>query len=106
IFCPEEADMSVSFTANYVPVPEGLEQTPVLMSPGDTLFFGGNLIHGSFPNQSADRFRRAFICHYAGQSAHELSKHYFPLYTMDGQVVERDVATGGGPCGEEAKGPH
>ena len=106
IFCPEEADMAVSFTANYVPVPEGLEQVPVLMSPGDTLFFGGNLIHGSLPNHSADRFRRSFICHYAGESAHELSKHYFPLYTMDGLVVERDVATGGGPCGDEAKGPH
>jgi phytanoyl-CoA hydroxylase len=106
IFCPEEADTSVSFTAHYVPVPEGLEQVPVRMAPGDTLFFGGNLIHGSWPNHSTDRFRRSFICHYAGESAHELSKWYFPLYTMDGKVVERETATGGGPCGDEAKGPH
>jgi phytanoyl-CoA hydroxylase len=106
IFCPEEADPAVSFTNHYVPVPEGLPQVPVRMAPGDVLFFGGNLIHGSFPNQSADRFRRSFICHYAGESAHELSKWYFPLYTMQGQVVEREVAFGGGPCGDEAMGPH
>ena len=106
IFCPEEADPTVSFTQHYVPVPEGLPRVPVYMAPGDTLFFGGNLIHGSMPNSSADRFRRSFICHYAGESAHELSKWYFPLYTMGGQVVEREVATGGGPCGDEEKGPH
>ena len=105
IFCPEEADLEVSFTRHYVPVPEGLPQVPVRMAAGDVLFFGGNLIHGSFPNRST-RFRRSFICHYAGASAHELSKYYFPLYDMRGGVVERDVATGGGPCGTEAKGPH
>lgn len=106
IFCPEEADSTVSFTTHYVPVPEGLRQVPVRMALGDVLFFGGNLIHGSFPNQSATRFRRSFICHYAGESAHELSKWYFPLYNMQGQIVTRDTATGGGPCGDEAKGPH
>jgi phytanoyl-CoA hydroxylase len=78
-------------------VPEGLAQRPVLRSPGDTLFFGEHSIHGSFPNQSADRFRRPFICHDAGQSAHELSKHYFPFHAMDGAVVGRAIATGVGP---------
>lgn len=106
IFCPEEADPTVSFTNHYVPVPEGLPQLPVRMAAGDVLFFGGNLIHGSFPNHSATRFRRSFICHYAGESAHELSKWYFPLYDMQGRVVERETATGGGPCGDEAMGPH
>lgn len=106
IFCPEEADTGVSFTRDYVPVPPDLEAVPAPMAAGDVLFFGGNLIHGSFPNESADRFRRAFICHYAGESARELSKHYFPLYDMRGAVVEREVTTDGGPCGVEASGPH
>jgi ectoine hydroxylase-related dioxygenase (phytanoyl-CoA dioxygenase family) len=106
IYCPEEADTRVSFTTHYVPVPEGLEQRAVRMHPGDVLFFGGNLIHGSFPNGSATRFRRSFICHYAGESAEELSKYYFPLYSMRGDVVTREVSTDGGPCGTEAKGPH
>ncbi len=106
VFCPEEADLTVSFSKQFVPVPEGLEKVPVHMAPGDVLFFGGNLIHGSNPNRSANRFRRSYICHYAGVSAHELSKYYFPLYDMQGREVLRDIAIGGGPCGAEAKAPH
>jgi ectoine hydroxylase-related dioxygenase (phytanoyl-CoA dioxygenase family) len=30
------------------------------------LFFGGFTIHGSYPNRTPDRFRRAFIVHYFG----------------------------------------
>lgn len=106
IFCPEQADPAVSFTKDVVPVPEGLAAAPLPMAAGDVLFFGGNLIHGSYPNRSRDRFRRSFICHYAGQSAHELSKHYFPLYDMQGNEVRREVSQWGGPCGVEAPGPH
>jgi len=106
IVCPEEADASVSFTKDFVPVPDGLAQVAVPMEAGDVLFFGGNLIHGSFPNRSKDRFRRSFICHYAGVSAHELSRYYAPLYDMRGDQVRREVSQWGGPCGVEATGPH
>ena len=106
IVCPEQADTSVSFTKDYVPLPPDLEARPLPMAAGDVLFFGGNLIHGSYPNRSADRFRRSFICHYAGVSARELSKYYFPLYDMQGREVARDVTADGGPCGVEAAGPH
>jgi ectoine hydroxylase-related dioxygenase (phytanoyl-CoA dioxygenase family) len=106
IFCPEQADPGVSFTRDYVPVPPGLRAVPLPMAAGDVLFFGGNLIHGSYPNRSRDRFRRSFICHYAGVSARELSRYYFPLYDMQGGEVSRQVSTVGGPCGTEATGPH
>lgn len=72
LFCPEEADPTVSFTREFVPVPEGLTQVPVDLDPGDVLFFGGNVIHGSEPNMTADRFRRSFICHYIGASSQEV----------------------------------
>ena len=107
VFCPEEADLSVSFTRHLVPVPEGLERVPADLAAEDVLFFGGSVIHGSEPNRSRDRFRRSFICHYVGASAEEVGKHYRPLYRFDGSTVEVADATGAGPCGEyEAKGPH
>jgi ectoine hydroxylase-related dioxygenase (phytanoyl-CoA dioxygenase family) len=106
VFCPERADSSVSFTTDYVAPPTGMSVVPVDLQPGDTLFFNGNLIHGSYPNTSRDQFRRSFICHYVGVSAKEMSHWYFPLHDMQGNVVEREATTDGGPCGREAKGPH
>jgi phytanoyl-CoA hydroxylase len=106
LFCPEQADASLSFSREYVKPPAGLSETPVDLQPGDCLFFNGSLIHGSAPNTSRDLFRRSFICHYLPASAKELSHYYFPLHDMAGSVVERDATTDGGPCGTEAKGPH
>lgn len=108
IVCPEEADPTISFTRHFVPVPRGLQEIPVVMKAGDVLFFGGNLIHGSYPNRSSDRFRRSFICHYVGESAEEVARFYKPLYRRDGsEVTIPDAPTDGGPCGgPEAKGPH
>lgn len=108
LFCPEEADTAVSFTREYVPPPPGLKKVPVLMEPGDMLFFNGTLVHGSGPNASADRFRRSYICHYIGRSADRMAEWYRPILTFDGEDVVIDVNTGGGPCGTEidAVGPH
>ncbi|HEY8458158.1 MAG TPA: phytanoyl-CoA dioxygenase family protein [Actinopolymorphaceae bacterium] len=109
IFCPEEADLEVSFTTEYVPPPPGLSPVPVDMSPGDVLFFNGSLVHGSGPNTTTDRFRRSFICHYVGeQSCERISRWYKPL-TMDGSPVSLPESIGGGPCGTEdtsIAGPH
>lgn len=100
LFCPEEADLDVSFTRDYVPPPPGLDPVPVDMSPGDVLFFNGSLVHGSGPNNTADRFRRSFICHYAGRSCERISRSYKTL-TMSGERVEIAEAVGGGPCGDD-----
>jgi ectoine hydroxylase-related dioxygenase (phytanoyl-CoA dioxygenase family) len=107
LFCPEEADIELSFAREYVPPPPGLEPVPVVMEPGDVLFFNGSLVHGSGPNRSADRFRRSFIGHYVGRSAERIGAFYDTL-TMDGTPVALAESEGAGPCGTEfaAAGPH
>jgi len=106
LFCPKEADAEVSFTRDFVPVPEGLEVVPIDLAPGDVLFFNGQLVHGSQPNTTADRFRRSFICHYVGRSSERMSMWYRPILTMDGREVQLAENEGGGPCGTEVVGPH
>lgn len=101
ILCPHRADPKVSFTREEVDVPEGLEAIPVSLKAGDVLFFNGNVIHGSYPNTSTDRFRRAFICHYAANSTALASSHYNPMYTYDGKAIIIDSNTASGPCGNE-----
>lgn len=101
IVCPEEADASESFTTHYVKPPKEEKPIPALLDQGDVLFFNGNLIHGSYRNRTGDRFRRAFICHYANSSAERISSYYQPLYRVDGSEVELETNRDGGPCGVE-----
>ncbi|WP_307000567.1 phytanoyl-CoA dioxygenase family protein [Lederbergia panacisoli] len=99
--CPHEADPEKSFTREEVTVPEGLEPIPAILEPGDVLFFNGNVIHGSYPNVSKDKFRRSFICHYTGISATKIGNFYKPLYHQDGkEEVEMEISEST-PCGNE-----
>jgi hypothetical protein len=88
------------FDGGSLRVPEGYQALQTEMAPGDCLFFGGYMIHGSRANRTADRFRRCFIGHYVGRSAEALSSFYHPLLTAAGEEVGRAPATGGGPCGD------
>ncbi|MDF2669803.1 MAG: phytanoyl-CoA dioxygenase [Paenibacillus sp.] len=108
IQCPQKADPALSFTSDEVVVPEGYEPIPVRLGAGDVLFFNGNVIHGSYPNNSKDRFRRAFICHYTGASTTKIGGFYNPLYTLDGTSIEVTENGSAGPCGVEhaASAPH
>ncbi|MFZ4599856.1 MAG: phytanoyl-CoA dioxygenase family protein [Terrimicrobiaceae bacterium] len=99
IVCPEKADERVSFTTHFVPTPKGKKAVPCKMKSGDTLFFNGSSIHGSGPNRSKDRFRRAFICHYVPKSTRRISKFYLPLLTPAGEEVSREANDSGGACG-------
>ncbi|GAA3871332.1 phytanoyl-CoA dioxygenase family protein [Streptomyces sedi] len=109
IFCPEEADPTLSFVREYVPPPPGLAAVPVDMEPGDVLFFNGSLVHGSQPNRTADRFRRSFICHYVGRSTERIGTWY-PTMAMSGDRVRLPESVGAGPCGTEfddgGRAPH
>jgi len=99
VLCTTEADTRESFTDVTVPVPEGMSVAPVVMQAGDVLFFNGQLVHGSYPNTSADRFRRSLIGHYIVGEAEKVAKFYHPVLRMDGSQVELGVSERGGPCG-------
>lgn len=107
IQCPQEANPELSFTRDEVAVPEGMGIVPIAMQPGDVLFFNGNVIHGSYPNRSTTRFRRSFICHYAGESLIKVGHHFSPLFSRDGHIIEKKINYDSGPCGgEDFAGPH
>ncbi len=108
IYCPEKADAKESFTTHYVKVPKGLKAEPAILDAGDVLFFNGNLIHGSYRNKTKDRFRKSFICHYAGESTTKIGSFYSPLFRENGSKVEPDTNQDSGPCGEvfDAEYPH
>lgn len=99
VLCTERADTTVSFTDVTVPLPEEMPVVPVVMEPGDVLFFNGSVVHGSGPNRSANRFRRALIGHYITGSAEQVAKFYHPVLRMDGTPVELGTSAGGGKCG-------
>jgi len=100
ILCTAKADTRTSFTDVTVPVPATEPAVPVLMAPGDVLFFHGSLVHGSHPNTSANRFRRALIGHYIEADTRQVAEYYHPALRMDGTPLELDVSEGGGACGE------
>lgn len=100
ILCTRKADTRVSFTDVTVPVPEDQPPVSVVLEPGDVLFFHGSLVHGSRPNRSVGRFRRALIGHYIHGDARQVAAYYHPALRMDGTPVELATSPGGGPCGE------
>lgn len=99
LLCTTRADVTQSFTDVTVPIPPQTEVRPIIMAAGDVLFFNGQLVHGSLPNRSENRFRRALIGHYIGGEAQEVAKWYHPALRMDGSVVDLGSSESGGACG-------
>lgn len=104
LLCTIEADITQSFTDVTVPIPPGAEVKPCIMKAGDVMFFHGLLVHGSYPNTSPDRFRRALIGHYLTGDAKQVGSWYAPVYRMDGSVVELGTTPEMMPCGVWADG--
>ena len=99
VLCPIDADTTQSFTDITVPLPSEMQPRPVIMQAGDVLVFNGQLIHGSFPNRSASRFRRALIGHYIDADAQQIAKYYHPVLRFDGRLAALEIGAGGGQCG-------
>jgi phytanoyl-CoA hydroxylase len=99
ILCAEKANAKTSFTNITTPLPPDTQSVPVLMQAGDVLFFGGALVHGSFPNTSEDRFRRSLIGHYVEGKVTELTRWDQPVLRMNGEELNLNFSAGGGPCG-------
>ena len=68
----QPANQEISFTNGQSLIPEGSREAGIGMKAGDVLFFGGFTIHGSYPNKTADRFRRCFITHYLAGHTEDL----------------------------------
>jgi ectoine hydroxylase-related dioxygenase (phytanoyl-CoA dioxygenase family) len=100
ILCTTAADTTISFTDVTIPIPAGQRIEPIVMEPGDVLFFTGSLVHGSLPNTSPDRFRRALIGHYIQADARQVAAYYHPALRMDGTPLHLEVSAGGGACGQ------
>ena len=99
VLCTIKADTTQSFTDVTVPVPEGTQPVSIIMKAGDVLFFNGQLVHGSFPNSTDDRFRRSLIAHYIEGDSQKVGQHYHPVFKMDGSQVGVGVSEMGSECG-------
>ncbi|ORY24470.1 phytanoyl-CoA dioxygenase family protein [Naematelia encephala] len=97
--CPTPADPTLSFSNSEVKLPPGMKRFQTKLKAGDVLFFHGSLVHGSNPNRSDSRFRRALIFHYVPQSSKEIAFFYLPLIRPDGTEEKIEEAELGGPCG-------
>ncbi len=104
VLCPIRSDTSRSFTSETVPLPPGMGVVDLAMDPGDVLLFHGNLIHGSEPNTSTDRFRTVIVGHYATGEAERISDWYPDAVSFDGRPVALERVASGGPCGELVDG--
>ncbi len=83
-----QADLTTSFTDDGVDVPAGMALAAPELDPGDVLFFGGAMIHGSGPNRSRGRFRCSFICHYVGASTTHINPWNRPVECFDRGVID------------------
>jgi phytanoyl-CoA hydroxylase len=104
IHCPAEgADTTwMSYGDTHIkPFPKDAKAVPVEVPRGATMFFGGNLIHGSGPNRTKDRSRRTFIGHYIDETSDQIAQFYHPILNLRGEpVTNLKIPAGGGPCGD------
>ncbi|MBS1704474.1 MAG: phytanoyl-CoA dioxygenase family protein [Armatimonadetes bacterium] len=99
ILCPIPADTEASFTTITVPLRPDAEIITPRMQPGDVLFFNGALVHGSGPNTTSDRWRRALIGHYAPKSTQSMVKWYADATDFDGNELHFSGIDGDNQCG-------
>lgn len=107
IHCPEsEAGAWHEYGDSHIrPFPREARPIPVPVPRGATMFFGGQLIHGSGPNRTTDRSRRTFIGHYIDEASEQVARFYHPVLDARGAPVTRlRIPEGGGPCGDGWQG--
>ncbi|MBU8772067.1 phytanoyl-CoA dioxygenase family protein [Cytobacillus oceanisediminis] len=75
----------------HIEIPDGYQAIPINTMPGDVVFFGGNLLHGSFRNQTNDSFRRSFVTHYVGSSVEKLTMYHNKLINHNGDAERRRI---------------
>ena len=101
LICPVEADEAESFSNIVVPLPDGMAPVPIPLSPGDVLFFNGQIVYGSYPNTTKDRFGRTLVGQFIEGHARQVAEFDHPVLRMD-DTAAREV--GGSPNGGECRG--
>lgn len=99
LLCTEKSDPNESFSDVVVPIPDDAEIVAAEMQAGDVLFFNGQVVHGSLPNATTDRFRRSLIAHYILAEADQVHQWYHPALRMDGTPIDLGESERGGTCG-------
>lgn len=104
--CPDGATPENGFKEGVLSLAESTQKAvPVEVKRGQTVFFGGALIHGSSANRSKSRSRRSFIGHYCDGFTDSIAKFYHPIRNMEGEVLSSvGITQGGGPCGDGWQG--
>jgi hypothetical protein len=72
-----------------IAVPEGYPIVDIVTEPGDVVFFGGNIYHGSYANQTSNRFRNTFLTHYVPASIEKIAIGHNHLINRHGQKIRR-----------------
>jgi len=67
---------------------------PVVLEPGDVLFFHSRLLHRSYRNETTDRMRRSYVCHYCNARSWVPWNHGYP-YEGDAANAHHILARGG-----------
>jgi ectoine hydroxylase-related dioxygenase (phytanoyl-CoA dioxygenase family) len=109
ILCPKKEAAARNWNnygdSHINPFPREPKPVPVPVPRGSTMFFGGNLIHGSGPNRSQHRSRRTFIGHYIDEASDCVARAYHPVLNRRGETVSHvKEYAGGGPCGDGWRG--
>ena len=81
------ANPELSFTGGQTELPKEANEVGLDMGEGDVLFFDGFTIHGSYPNETDDRFRRSFIVHYFAENTETLEED--PQTSMSGVKTKK-----------------
>ena len=107
ILCPEsKTERWFGYGDSHISkFPRDTKPVAVPVRRGQTMFFGGNLIHGSGPNRTTEHYRRTFIGHYVDEATESMSRFYHPIFVLNRSVVSHVAeSSAGGPCGDDWQG--
>lgn len=78
------ADATRSGVEDEFDIPDGAALCPIAVAAGDVILFDSSILHGSMPNDSPSRWRRALIGHYVARTCRAISRDCQPLFDRTG----------------------
>ncbi|GAA4726318.1 phytanoyl-CoA dioxygenase family protein [Brevibacillus fulvus] len=84
---------SAAYAGEMTPIPPGFRRVQISTRPGDVVIFTGYTMHGSPRNRSENRYRQAFVTHFAKSSLEKITHNYSYLMNKKGQRVRKPINT-------------